>query len=283
MPNAKDDAIPSHERLLVLGPAGAGKTFQIRTLPGRKFVYFFDPSGKRSIVGADIDYEEFLPSVEETDFTLKGFNKGAISDKPKVKKEPTVYKRFEDDINKRYDTDFFASYDWVCFDSLTLLSRALMNRVLFLNGRYGDVEDLSDYRVVGNKLSDILTPISSMPISLYFTAHTVERQNDLTKRITTEIDLPGAARSILPKLCSNIWELKSTHDDKKQYTLLTRADPRGYQGLRTTLPNIDPVVDVTIKDRNQAQNSGLGAILLKAGFKPAATPAPVAAVQSTGA
>jgi len=277
MPNAKNDTMPSHERILALGPPGAGKTFQIRSLPGRKFVYFFDPSGKRSIIGADIDYEEFLPDVTETDWTLKGFNKGALSDKPKIKKEPSVYKRWEDDVNARYDSGFFLNYDWVIIDSLTLLSRALMNRVLYLNGRYGDVEDLSDYRVVGNKLSDILVPLTSMPVSLYMTAHTVDRQNDLTKRITTEIDLPGAARAILPKLCSNIWELRSTTDTQQKYTLLTRSEPRGYAGLRTTIQGLEPLIDITIKDRVRPELSGIGAVLTKAGFKPSpAAPAPAA-------
>lgn len=286
MPNAKDDTLPQHERILVVGSAGSGKTKQITTLPGRKFVYFFDPAGKRSIQGADIDYEEFLPTVDETDWHLRGFNKGSISDKPKVKKEPTVYKRFEDDINKRYDEGFFNHYDWVCFDSLTLLSRALMHRVLYLNGRYGDVEDLSDYRVVGNKLSDILTPIASMPVSLYMTAHLVERQNDLTKRITTEIDLPGQARSILPKLCSQIWEMRPTTEKEQKYTLLTRADTRGYQGIRTTLPVKDPVVDITITDLRQPERFGIGALLTKHGYKPSASappPAPGVAVESLGA
>ena len=264
MPNAKDDTLPTHERLLVLGPPGSGKTFQIRSLPGRKFVYFFDPSGKRSIIGADIDYEEFLPEVNETDWSLRGFNKGSISDKPKTKKEPTVYRRWEADINEKYDSGFFNNYDWVCIDSLTLLSRALMARVLFLNGRYGDVEDLADYRVVGNKLSDILVPLASMPVGLFLTSHLIERQNDLTKRITTDIDLPGASRSILPKLCSQIWELRQTHEDAKRYALLTRSDPRGFQGLRTTLQGLQPVEDVTIKDIQQAENQGIGALFKKA-------------------
>lgn len=289
MPNAKTDTMPSHERILAVGAAGSGKTYQIRTLPGRKFVYFFDPAGKRSIQGADIDYEEFLPTATETDFTLKGFNKGALSDKPKVKKEPTVYKRWEDDINSRYDSGFFLSYDWVIIDSLTLLSRSLMNRVLYLNNRYGDVEDLSDYRVVGNKLSDILVPLASMKVGLYMTAHLIERQNDITKRISTEIDLPGASRSILPKLCSQIWELRSTTDNARQYNMLTRAEPRGYAGLRTTIQGLEPVIDVTVKNPAQPEQFGIGAVLTKTGFKPSAkpsapSPAPVAAAgPQTGA
>lgn len=264
MPNAKDDSIPQHERVLVLGSAGSGKTYQFRTLPGKKFMYFFDPSGKRSIQGADIDYQEFLPEVNETDWSLRGFNKGSLSDKPKTKKEPTVYRRWEDDINSKYESGFFAGYNWVGVDSLTLLARAMMQRILFLNGRYGDVEDLADYRVCGSKLSDIFVPLASMPVGLYLTSHLIERQNDLTKKITTEIDLPGASRSILPKLCSQIWELRQTHEDAKRYTLLTRADPRGYQGLRTTLRGLQPIEDVTIKDLQQFEGQGIGALFKKA-------------------
>jgi len=263
--NAKDDTDPTNEKLLVVGPAGAGKTTQLLTLPGRKFMYFFDPNARRAVQGHDLDYVEMLPEPSEVDWTLKAFNKDSRpSDKPKgtKEKEPLVYQRWQDDINNRYDAGFFNNYNWIGVDSISLLVKAVMNRILFLNKRYGDVEDLSDYRVAGNKLAEIFVPITSLKnINLFCTGHLIERQNELTKKITVELDIPGASRSLLPKMFSHILELRSSRDDSQQYNMLTRSDPRGYQGLRCAFHGVDPVIDVTIGNWSRPEDFGIGAFL----------------------
>ena len=145
MPNAKDAASsPSFHKILVVGNGGSGKTFQMRTLSGRKFAYLFDPAALLSLQGVDIDYEQYLPDVLELDSSLKGFNKNSKSDRPTSTREPTVYMRWVEDLNKRHAEGFFANYDWLCIDSLTLLANAVMDRQMWLNGRYGDIEDLAD-------------------------------------------------------------------------------------------------------------------------------------------
>ena len=81
--------------------AAAAKRQHIWGLPGRKFAYLFDPAALPSLRGLDIDYEQFLPECLELDATLKGFNKGAKDDKLKTSREPTVYMRWVEDLNKR--------------------------------------------------------------------------------------------------------------------------------------------------------------------------------------
>lgn len=283
MPNARDGSTASFQKLLVLGEPGAGKTAQLWTLPGRKFAYFFDPNARASVDGLDIDYEEFLPDVDTVDFTLKGFNKGSTSDKPRRKNiEPKTYTAWENDFNDRYDAGFFNNYDWLCFDSLTTMSRALMNRMLFLNGRYGDIEDRSDYRVVGNKLASIFVAIASLKINLYVTGHLTTYQDEKTQKIMTQIGIPGSSRDLLPKLFSNIWLLQAATDDKAGYTLLTRAEPRGFQAIRTTIPGLAPRVDITIpeKDWRNAGRYGIGKLLADA--KPRVPHVQPLALQSGG-
>ena len=265
MPNAKDAASsPSFNKILVVGNGGSGKTFQMRTLSGRKFAYLFDPAALLSLQGVDIDYEQYLPDVLELDSSLKGFNKNSKSDRPTSTREPTVYMRWVEDLNKRHAEGFFANYDWLCIDSLTLLANAVMDRQMWLNGRYGDIEDLADYRIVGSKISDVFRSICSLPINLYCTGHLNSFQDEKTKRITTQIQLPGKARNMLPLLFSNIWETRSTTDEKAQHVLLTRSEPRGFDGIRTTIQGLTPVVDVTIKNLSQPESFGIGAILRKA-------------------
>src|SRR5512146_2529549 len=111
MANARDAAAPSFNRLLVLGRGGSGKSTQIWTLPGRKFAYLFDPNALLSLRGCDLEYEQFLPDSLELDATLKGFNKGAKDDKLKSSREPTVYMRWVEDLNRRGDAGFFKEFD----------------------------------------------------------------------------------------------------------------------------------------------------------------------------
>src|SRR3989304_5664694 len=61
MPNAARDVIERPGRkIFVLGSTGSGKTTQFLTLPGKKFMYLFDPNAILSIKGYDVDYEELL-------------------------------------------------------------------------------------------------------------------------------------------------------------------------------------------------------------------------------
>src|SRR5580765_2220579 len=107
MPNAKDTDLNPTKRILLVGPTGSGKTAQIWTLPGKRFAYIFDPNSLSTLKGCDVDYEEFYPDFLEMDATLKGFNKGSLSDKmPAVagrasKREPLVYMKWVDDVNKK--------------------------------------------------------------------------------------------------------------------------------------------------------------------------------------
>ena len=144
MPNAKDITGLPPQNIMVIGETGSGKTTQIRTLPGKKFVYIFDPNALASLKGCDCDYEVFMPNALELDATLKGFNKGSKSDRMEggSRIEPTTYPNWVNDINKRVADGFFDDYNWICFDSLTFLGKAIMDRQCFINNRYGKVEEL---------------------------------------------------------------------------------------------------------------------------------------------
>lgn len=278
MPNAKDAGGSTFQRILAVGRGAAGKTSQIWTLPGRKFAYIFDPAALSSLAGCDIDYELFLPDAAALDATLKGFNKNAKDDKPSKSKEPLTYMRWVEDLNKRHESGELESYDWLIIDSLSLLVTAVMDRNMYLNNRYGGIEDLSDYRVVGSKMTEVLRSIFSLNMHVYCTGHLNSFQDDKTKKIETQINLPGKARTLLPLLCSNIWELRSTAEDKGEHVLLTKPEPRGFTDIRSSIQGLKPIENVEIKDFRNAQNFGIGALLKKSGItlKPAVTSTPAA-------
>lgn len=265
MPNAKDAETASYQRILVAGRGGSGKTTQILTLPGRKFCYFFDPGALASVKGFDLDYEQFLPDFADMDATLKGFNKNAKpDDRPSDKKarEPKVYMQWVEDINKKSDSGFFNSYDWLIFDSLTTLNMAIMDRQMWLNNRFGGIEDLGDYRVAGSKITEVFRSIFSLPINIYCTGHISSFQDEKTKMIETQINLPGKSRTMVPLLCTNIWVAKV--DDKGVHTIITKPESRGLQDIRTSIKGLTSPVDVTIKEFIHPERFGIGALLTKA-------------------
>ena len=263
MPNASDTKLAPTQRILLVGRTGAGKTAQIWSLPGKRFAYIFDPNSLQTLRGCDLDYEVFQPDFLELDATLKGFNKGAKSDRLASRREPTVYLRWVEDINKKVEEGFFKTYDWLVIDSLTFLSKAVMDRQLFINQRYGDIEELGDYRVVGTKISDLFSSIAAMPLNILATGHLQVFQDEKTKVLETSLQLPGRSRNMLPLLFTNIW-LATTSDTEKgvRYEVRTQPEQRGLRDIRTSLKNLAAVEDVTIpKFDTNAVEHGIGRLL----------------------
>lgn len=277
MPHVRDAKTPAYKRILAVGGTGTGKTTQLWTLPGKKFLYQFDPNTMASIKGLadqlkieppDIEFEAFEPDILQLDSTLKGFRKDAKDDNPsmigrkKADAEPTVYLDFIEDINNKVDDGYFKNFQWLCFDSLTFLNRATMARNLFINDHYGFIEDLADYRVVGSKIAELFTSIASLPINIYMTAHWQSYQDEKTKKIETKINAHGQSRTMLPLVFTEIFQtLREEYKGKTAYTIRTRPDPRGLQDLRTSILGLEELEDVTIEDFSRAQEYGIGAIL----------------------
>lgn len=280
MPNNKDRAESPFRRILNVGRTGSGKSTQMWTLPGKKFLYMFDPNtasaleaydkkGNRLLL--DIEYEQYLPDAAELDATLKGFNKGSKDDRLKSgKKEPTVYNTWVEDINDKVESGWFEQekIDWLCVDSLTFLNRAIMARQMHINDRYGGIEELGDYRVVGSKVSEVFSSIASLPINVYVTGHIQVFENEKTQRMETLINTNGSSRTLLPLLFSEIWLAEAGESDKDgigTYTVRTRPDKKGLQDIRSSLKGLKEVEDVTIRDFGNAEEYGIGAILKRQG------------------
>jgi hypothetical protein len=249
------------------GRTGTGKTTQIWSLPGKKFAYIFDPNALSSLVanpptrpiGCDLDYELFLPEFSDVDMGLKGFNKNSRDDAPrdKKKREPSLYNKWEEHVNNMN----FEGYDWLIIDSLTFLTKSVMDRQLFLNNRFGGTEEIADYKIVGAKLSDVFATITSSPMNIFCTAHLSVYENEKTSRVETQLLLPGRARTILPLQFTDIF-LATTRDDEKKgtiYEIRTKPDPKGLQDIRTSIPGLETFEDVTIRRfDDRAIHDGIG-------------------------
>src|SRR3990167_8683448 len=133
MPNARDPGTDIPKRILLLGDTGSGKTSQITTLPGKRYVYVFDSNALNTLKGHDVDYDEYLPTHISS--AVASLAKGKAD--PRSTTSSDVYARFEREFDERVGAGFFDQYDWLCFDSATTLLDLIMDRVLSINGRFG--------------------------------------------------------------------------------------------------------------------------------------------------
>lgn len=261
MPNAKQ--VSKYEgarpKFLLIGPTGSGKTSQFLTLPGKKFMYCFDPSAINSLVGHDVDYETFYPDM--LDLRIQSLAKSAQKDTATQPKSADTYFRWEKDFEKKIAEKFFDPYESLGFDSFTTFSDIVMDAVLYLNGRPGKFPEQDDWAAQMNTISNVVRTLVGMNKYLLFTAHDNLLQDETTKRIMNQIMLTGKLRVKLPLLFSEIYhcECQSTPQEVK-YVIQTRPD-RINPTIRTTSKKLEMFHDVTIKDWNNPQNYGLGKII----------------------
>ena len=261
MPNAKDVTDSGLFRILAAGFAGGGKTTQIRSLPGRKFVYAFDPNCVRSLAGADIEYELFTPDIADVDMSAKPLDKAKKEDKTTGTKNPRAYVDWENHFEEHYANGYFKQFDWLCFDSFTTFAEILMDRILYLNGRLGRQPQQDDWAAQMQSIKNVFRVLTAMDINLYCTGHIQPKQDELTKKTYLQLVITGQLRLRLPMLFTDIWGLFCDSDDKgESFTMQTRPD-RELPYLRSSVKGLEHIEDITIHDMANAEREGIGRIL----------------------
>lgn len=249
--------------ILAVGGIGRGKTTALRTLPGRKFLYVFDPNAVKSLEGDEsIDYVEFIP--DHTDIAMAV--QSIASDPAKARKvkprdvKPKTYTEFEDDYHDRVDSKFFADYDWIAFDSITSLLEIIMDRLLWINRRVGKQPQQDDWAGQINTMKNLFRVAAhpTMGCNIFATAHTDLDRDELSGAIYGKLLVTGRLRVRLPMLFSDIFEMEAyTSKGKAAFTVRTKPDRR-HPVVRTTLKECDLVEDVTVDWTKDPVGQGLG-------------------------
>lgn len=262
MPNAREAHSKISYKILMLGTTGAGKTTQFLTLPGKKFIYLFDPNAILSIQGQDIDYEEFLPDIMNLDVKSlsKETNKGV---KPTMKRRAAdTYRNWELDFESKIDSGFFDDYDWIGFDSFTTLADMVMDEVLQINGRPDQWPQQDDYGPQMLTLKNIIRTVTSLGKNIYFTGHMEMKQNELTKKIYNEPIMTGRLKASLPLLFSEIFVLTVDGSAKGDSVYQLQTHPtRDTPLIRTSVKGLEPFEDVTVDFEKPLSGQGLGGII----------------------
>ena len=259
MPNAKDaEKDIGKAKFLLLGPSGSGKTSQILTLPGKTFCYLFDPSSLATLKGHDIDYELFLPGRVST--AAVSLSKGK-SDPKSEEDASNLYPKWEKDSDEKMKSDFFESYDNICFDSFTTFSDMVMDRILKLNGRAGQFPQQDDWGGQMQTITNVVRTYASMDKIILFTAHEEFKQDKESGRMLNIILLTGRLRVKLPLLFSEMLHMECASTAAKiAYQVQTRPDKMN-PAVRCSIKGLDMFHDVTIDDWTRPHDYGLGKLL----------------------
>lgn len=267
MPNARDQKVKAKPRILSLGGAGVGKTTQFLTLPGKKFIYCFDPNAILSLQGYDIDYEEFLPddlSLKLTSMSKEGQKRAGVN--PKKNKGAELYRSWEDDFDTKKANGFFDSYDVIGIDSCTTLLDMIMDGVLALNGRGGQWPQQDDYGPQMLAFQNIMRTLTSMGKIIYVTGHIEMKQDALTKRIFNSPLMTGRLKTKIPLLFSEtlINIVEADTKGNVNYSVQTKPD-RSSPIVRSSIRDAAFLEDVAIDFKKDPVGQGLGGLLKRNG------------------
>lgn len=256
--NARDVLADTPKKLLIVGDTGSGKTTQFLTLPGRKYCYLFDSNAKLSLRGHDIDFDEYLPSTVPAAVQSLSTKVGGDA----RKSSSSVYADFEKQFNERLRDGFFDQYDWIGFDSATTLLELMMDRILTINGRFGQWPHEDDWGPQMIAFTNLCRTVTAMGRSCYFTGHMQDKQNrktGVTRRIPM---MTGTLVQRIPLLFSDIFGCETDKDEKGRvvYQLCTVRDHE-FTVIRTSIKGLNPYEDVTIDWKEQVEGQGLGGIL----------------------
>ena len=259
MPNAKEAGNTAPHRFLLLGDTGSGKTTQVLTLPGKKFLYLFDSNALLSLRGQDVDYEEFLP--DKLNLNVKSLKKETGGDSLTMHKSD-LYLQWQKDFEDKLRDGFFEPYDVVGMDSFTTFLDLVMDRILTINGRYGQWPQQDDYGPQMMAFTNVCRTLVGMGKTIYCTGHLEYKQDELSKRIYRQPMMTGRLRSKIPLLFSDIFVAEAESDTKgntvyKIQTTKTRLDT----AVRTSIRGLEAFEDVTIDWKKPLENQGLGRLL----------------------
>lgn len=258
MPNARDAHAVAKHKFLILGDTGTGKTSQFLTLPGKKFMYCFDPNAILSLQGFDVDYEEFLPDA--LNLSAGSLSKGK-GDKT-TNHQNQMYVEWEKDFDERMKDGYFEQYDVIGLDSGTTFQDLIMDRILTINGRAGQWPQQDDYGPVMQVYTSVMRTLNSLGKTVYVTGHMETKQDEVSKRILRQPMMIGRLKTKIPLLFSDIFVTSSENDGQGNISYKIQTVPdRMTSTIRCSIKGAGPYEDVTIDWTKDPVGQGLGGLL----------------------
>lgn len=260
MPNARTAHETSAHKILALGDTGSGKTTQFLTLPGKKFIYLFDPNAILSLQGHDVDYEEFLP--DNLNLSVRSLSKDK-GDKT-TNYQNKVYVEWEKSFEEKIKSGFFDPYDAIGFDSATTFLDLIMDRVLTINGRAGQWPQQDDYGPQMNTFINVCRSLMATGKTIYMTGHVEIKKDELQQRIFRKPMMTGRLTTKIPLLFSDVFIFEAENDGRGtvKHKIQTVPD-RITTTVRTSFKGLGAYEDVTVDWTKPLETQGIGGLIAK--------------------
>lgn len=264
------EAADEKESFLLAGYAGGGKTSLGLTLPRPCLFIFFDPNGRASVRGFDVDSVSFLP--ESSGFMpVRPPPKDAAASAARTKGKkfiPDIPDRFQEWFNDAQDKGELDKYQSLVLDSTTWLEAAMTEMVLYDAGRWGQELDGGNYETLRANMIKLLAPIVSRDSYTLICTHIKDKTNRSGDILGRQLNLVGQARQAVPSLVSNVLWLEyergqGTHFDKNaRYVAITKPDNVTDTVRQVSKKHTLPYkIDMTIRDWEHPENYGLGRLI----------------------
>ncbi len=258
-----------YHRIMLVGQGGGGKSKLATTMPGRTFVYAFDPSALTAYEGCDwIDYRAYQPDLPDlTPYSLSKKENESIQ-RIGTPAPPRVYTDYAKDYNEMWNKSLYDPYDNVIMDSYTTFEAACMDAVMFNNGRYGKVPQQDDYPAAMALVIRNLRGLCGLPKNVIIIFHDYLVEDETTKKVLYSPMMIGKKtnKPRIPSYFNHLFRCSADQVRNKEQKLETQfllqtTPSREVAGIRTAFQGLDPMHDVTIGDFSKAQEYGLGKIL----------------------
>lgn len=239
------------------------------TLPGRKFIYVFDPNARDSYPPSD-DWVAmpFIPPASELEISVRPLSAKVTHDSTRRHSrktpEPLTYPNFEEDFHTRAEEGWFAenNFDWICYDSNTTFADICMDRIQYLNGRLGKHPEQADHTSLMNLQRNIYRAAIGTGLHVAVTMHTEYEKDSTSLRMVQQLMTTGRNKIRIPLLFSQIYGTeRDTKDGKLHYTIHTTGSTKR-EYCRTNIRDISPEEDITVDFSKPLQGQGLGAFVL---------------------
>lgn len=263
MPNALQAGALMTKKVLLLGDTGNGKTSQFLTLPGKKYAYLFDPNALNSLRGFDLDYDEYLPTTVAA--AVASMSAGDAKKDPRSATTSSMYQQWEQQFNQRLTSGFFDPYDWIGFDSVTTFLDLIMDRVLTINGRFGQWPQQDDWGPQMMAFTNVCRTVTAMGKNLFMTGHMQDKENRKTGKVKRGPMMTGQLAQKIPLLFSDVLgcevDIDVMSDPPKSVYKLHTVPNNEFTVIRTSIKGLSQVEDVTIDWSKDPVGQGLGGIL----------------------
>jgi len=181
---------------MVIGDFGSGKTHLLKTCRLPVLIHSFDPGGTKTL-------------KDEID---KGWVLADTRYEQEDRYHPTIFKFWNDEVDRQRQAGMFEQLGTFVIDSVTGLSEAIMNYILFgktvSTNPDGRFPEFRDWALCKRFIRDAAYELCNLPCDFLMTAHLRYDTDEATNIILATPHLPGNERERTPPIFDEVYVMR---------------------------------------------------------------------------